>query len=252
MDLGLAGRVFIVTAASGGLGLACAQQLVLEGARCVVVARRAHELQRVVADLGDDQAAALASDLTDSETATRAVDLAIERWGRLDGALVSVGGPIKGRVVDITDDQWTTAFAQVFLPALRIARATVARARPDVRLAFVLSSSVKNPLSDMAPSNGLRPGLAMLIKQLADEIGPAGGRALGLMPGSIATERLMWLYDQTPDPVATRAAAEAEIPLRRLGRPNEFAQVAAFALSDSASYLSGSMIAVDGGRLRSL
>lgn len=251
MDLGLADRVFVVTAASSGLGLACAEQLVAEGGRCVLVARRDEELVRQVARLGE-RTTFLAADLTDPNTAAHAADKAIECWGRLDGALISVGGPIRGTVLDITDDQWLTAFSGVFLPALRVAREVVARAASDVRLGFVLSSSVKSPLPEMAPSNALRPGLAMLVKQLADELGPTGGRAVGLMPGSIATERLMWLYDQSPDPAAARTIAEAEIPLRRLGTPQEFGKVAAFALSDAASYLTGSMIAIDGGRIRSL
>lgn len=252
MDLGLTDRVFVVTAASSGLGLASAEALMAEGARCVLVARRAEVLDELVERYGADLCVGYAGDLTDASVASGAVDAAMERFGRVDGALISVGGPMRGGVLDITDEQWLTAFGQVFVPALRVARAVVAAAAPDVRLGFVLSSSVKNALPTMAPSNGLRPGLAMLIKQLADELGPTGGRAVGLMPGSIATERLMWLFDQSDDPDATRRVAEEEIPLRRLGRPEEFGRIAAFALSDAASYLTGSVIAVDGGRLRSL
>ena len=119
-------------------------------------------------------------------------------------------------------------------------------------LGFVLSTSAKVPLSTMAISNGLRPGLAMLVKQLADEIGPAGGRAIGLMPGSILTERIRFLHSQSPDPAASLAGAAAAVPLRRLGDPAEFGRVAAFVLSDAASYLTGCMIPVDGGALRAL
>jgi 3-oxoacyl-[acyl-carrier protein] reductase len=119
-------------------------------------------------------------------------------------------------------------------------------------LAFVLSSSAKSPLGQMAISNGLRPGLAMLVKQLSDEIGPDGGRAVGLLPGTVTTERIRYLHSQADDPDAARAAAAAAVPLRRLGRPDEFGRVAAFMLSDAASYVTGSMIAVDGGVQRAL
>lgn len=250
MDLGLSDKVFLVTAASSGLGLASARALVAEGARVCLVARRAEVLDDLVADLGH-AAVAVAGDLSDPTLPQRAVDAAIAAHGRLDGAVVSVGGPPKGSVLDTTDEQWHDSFDQVFLPALRVARAVVGQNRA-ARLAFVLSSSVKVPLPAMSVSNGLRPGLGMLVKQLADEIGPDGGRAVGLLPGSIATDRMEYLLAQNPDPDAARRATEAGVPLRRLGDPDEFGRVAAFMVSDAASYVSGSMIPVDGGSLRTL
>ena len=104
----------------------------------------------------------------------------------------------------------------------------------------------------MAVSNGLRPGLGMLVKQLADEIGPHGGRAFGLMPGSIGTQRLLDIHQAADNPAAARKAALVNIPLRRFGEPAEFGQVAAFLLSDAASYVTGCVIPVDGGVLRAL
>ena len=104
----------------------------------------------------------------------------------------------------------------------------------------------------MAISNGLRPGLAVLIKQLADEIGPAGGRAVGLLPGTIATERIRYLHGQSEDASAAREQAERSIPLRRLGEPAEFGRVATFLLSPAASYITGSLVAIDGGAMRPL
>jgi 3-oxoacyl-[acyl-carrier protein] reductase len=104
----------------------------------------------------------------------------------------------------------------------------------------------------MAISNGLRPGLAVLIKQLADEIGPAGGRAVGLLPGTIATERIRYLHGQSGDASAAREQAERSIPLRRLGEPAEFGRVATFLLSPAASYITGSLVAIDGGAMRPL
>jgi len=113
----------------------------------------------------------------------------------------------------------------------------------------VLSSSVKSPVGQLAASNGLRPGLAMVAKQLADELGPDGIRVLGLLPGRISTARTAELDARAP---GRRAAAEATIPLRRYGTPEEFGRVAAFLLSPAASYLTGLVVPVDGGMLRSL
>ena len=253
MDLGLTDKVFVVTAASGGLGRATADQLVAEGARVVLVARRAEQLDAAVADLGGHaHAVALAADLSDPDTATAAADLALSSFGRLDGALISVGGPPPGAVLGNTDEQWLAGFESVFLAGLRVTRAVVQAATGPVALAMVLSSSAKTPIANLAISNGLRPGLAMLIKQLADEIGPHGGRAFGLMPGSIGTQRLLDIHQAADNPAAARKAALVNIPLRRFGEPAEFGQVAAFLLSDAASYVTGCVIPVDGGVLRAL
>ena len=141
----------------------------------------------------------------------------------------------------------------MFLAGLRLADAVVRHGTAtDLALAWVLSTSVKAPIPGLAASNGLRPGLAMLVKQLADELGPDGTRVVGLMPGRVETERVQHLDSLADDPAAARAQAEAAIPLRRYGRPEEFGRVAAFVLSPAASYLTGSMVAVDGGALRSL
>ncbi|WP_298135123.1 SDR family oxidoreductase [Micropruina sp.] len=252
MDLGLTDRVFLVTAASAGLGRASAEQLVAEGARVVLVARRADVLDDVVADLGSANAVALAADLAEPDTAAAAAQLAIRTFGRLDGALISVGGPPPGSVLANSDEQWLATFESVFLAALRAVRAVLAAASGPASIGVVLSTSVKVPIPGLAISNGLRPGLAMLIKQLADEVGPDGHRVFGLMPGTVLTERIRFLHGRSDDPTAARKDAEARIPLRRLGDPAEFGRVAAFLLSPAASYVTGSVIPVDGGALRAL
>jgi 3-oxoacyl-[acyl-carrier protein] reductase len=258
MDLGLSGRTFVVTAASSGLGRASAAALVAEGARVVVVARRTEVLADVVAALDagapDGPAAvALTADVADPDTGPRAAALALETFGRLDGALVSVGGPPAGPVRGTTAAQWRAAFDGVFLPALGVTEAVLrAGTADDLAVAWVLSTSVKSPVGGLAASNGLRPGLGMLVKQLADEVGPDGTRVVGLMPGRVDTERVQHLDDLADDPAAARRASEAAIPLRRYGRPEEFGRVAAFVLSPAASYLTGCVLPVEGGALRTL
>ena len=257
MDLGLQERVFVVTAASGGLGRATAEVLVAEGARVLLVARRSDVLDTVTEQLNAGSSAPravpLTADLADEATADRACAAAVAEFGRLDGALVSVGGPPAGSVRDTTAEQWRGAFESVFLPALRVTDAVLEHGTADdLAIGWVLSTSVKSPVPGLATSNGLRPGLGMLVKQLADELGPQGTRVVGLMPGRVSTDRVQHLDSLADDPAAARAAAEAAIPLRRYGRPEEFGRVAAFALSPAASYLTGCVLPVEGGALRSL
>ena len=251
MELGLNDRVYVVTGGTRGLGRATAEALVADGARVVVSSRSRESVAEAAASLGD-RALGVAADLTDRATPQRLVDAATERFGRLDGALVSVGGPPAGTVVDTPEEAWTKAFESVFLGALRAARTVTAALEEGGSLALVLSTSVRSPLPGLAISNGLRPGLGMVVKNLADEVGPRGVRVNGLLPGRIDTARLQELDGGTPDPAATRRRYEETIPLRRYGRPEEFGRVAAFVLSPAASYLSGTMVPVDGGFHRTL
>lgn len=251
MDLDLRDRVYVLTGAARGLGRATADVLVAEGAKVVLSGRSEASLASAREALGD-AAVTVVADNADPDTPARLIAAARDTWGRLDGALVSVGGPPKGPVEAMTDAQWTAAFESVFLGAVRLGRAIVGELGTGGSLAFVLSSSVRAPLADMAISNGLRPGLAMVAKTLADEVGPRGVRVNGLLPGRVATERVSELDATAADPAAARAAAEASIPLRRYGAPAEFGRVAAFVLSPASSFVSGVMLPVDGGMLRAL
>ena len=254
MDLGLTDRVYVVTGASRGLGLACAQALVAEGARVVMGARDEKSLTAAADELGGaDHAMPVVVDLSDPGSEAQLVAAAMGRWDRLDGALISVGGPPPGQASQLSDDAWRTGFETVFLGAMRVARAVVSTLpESGGSLAFVLSSSVKQPIDGLAASNGLRPGLAMAAKTLADELGPRNIRVNGLMPGRIDTDRVRELDAATGKPARARQDSEARIPLRRYGEPEEFARVATFLLSPAASYVTGMMMAVDGGMIRSL
>ena len=252
MELGLGGQCYVVTGASRGLGRATAEALVADGAYVVLNGRSAESLADVVKALGPDRAEGVPGSLADIGLADRLVATALTRFGRLDGALVSVGGPAASPVETTSDDAWRDAFETVFLGAVRVARAVTAAVGTGGALGLVLSTSVKAPLDGLAASNGLRPGLAMVAKQLADEVGPRGIRVFGLLPGRIATDRVAELDALSGDPDAARERHEARIPLRRYGEPAEFGRVAAFLLSPAASYVSGCVVPVDGGSTRAL
>lgn len=247
MDLNLRDRVYLVTGGSKGLGRATAAALVADGARVVVTGRDAEAVAAAVADLGPAVAEGVACDNADPATPGLLLDRATARFGRVDGLLVSVGGPPAGSVTSVTDEQWHAAFESVFLGAVRLAR-EVAAALPDGgSIAFVLSTSVRAPIGALGISNGLRPGLAMVAKSFANELGPRNIRVNGLLPGRIQTDRMTYLSARSTE--EERRAALAAIPLGRHGDPAEFGRVAAFVLSPAASYVTGAMIPVDGGVL---
>ncbi|WP_030337291.1 SDR family oxidoreductase [Micromonospora parva] len=253
MDLGLTDRVYVLTGASRGLGFATAQCLVADGARVVLSARDADAVAAAAQQLGGpEHAIGLTGDLADPETPGQLVAAAQQHFGRLDGALISVGGPPPGNAAAVTDEQWRLSFETVFLGTIRAVR-TVANALPEGgAIGLVLSTSARGPVPGLGISNGLRPGLVGAAKDIADDYGPRGVRVVGLLPGRIMTDRNRELFGATGDPERARAEAEAGIPLRRIGDPAEFGRVAAFALSPAASYLTGITVPVDGGALRGL
>ena len=251
MELGLGGRGYLLTGASRGLGFATARALVDDGARVLISSRSADAVDAAVSSLGT-AASGVAADLADRDAAGHLVTEALSRLGTVDGVLISVGGPAPGDVLDTGDDDWRAALENLVLGPLRLVRALLPHLAEGAVIGFVLSTSVREPLPGLAISNGLRPGLGSTVKSLADQLGPRGIRVLGLMPGTVATDRMTQLWDASGDPAASRAGYEAAIPLRRIGEPEEFGRVAAFLLSPAASYVTGTMIAIDGGRLRSL
>lgn len=249
MDLGLTDRTYLLTGATRGLGFATARALVAEGARVVVTGRTEESAAAAAAELGE-RALGVAADNADADAADRLLATARAHSGRLDGVLISVGGPAPGTAADTTDAQWQSAFESVFLGAVRLARAAAAELAEGGVIGMVLSGSVYEPIGGLTISNGLRPGLAGFAKSLANEVGPRGIRVLGVLPGRIATDRMTQLDALSGDPEASRARNCEAIPLGRYGTPEEFGRTTAFLLSPAASYVTGVMVPVDGGARR--
>src|SRR3954464_12779922 len=198
MDLGLTDRVYVVTGGTKGLGRATADALVADGARVVVSSRSQESVDAAVAALGAT-ARGVAADNADPATPERLVQEALDSWGRLDGVLISVGGPPGTDALGATDEQWRAAFEAVLLGAVRTARAVVPHLGEGGAIGLVLSTSVKQPIGGIEISNGLRPGLAMWAKQLADELGARGIRVVSLLPGRILTDRMTSLMPEPAD-----------------------------------------------------
>lgn len=246
--------MYVVTGASRGLGLATARALLDEGARVLLCARDPDRLAAAAAELDrGDSVMAMPGDLADPTTSGRLVASANARFGRLDGAVISVGGPPPGPTTEVSDDQWRTAFETVFLGAVRLSTAVARSAGFEGgSVLLVLSTSVRSPIAGLGISNGLRPGLAMVAKELADELGPQGIRVNAVLPGRFDTDRVRELDEATGDPAEARRSTEASIPLRRYGLPEEFGRVCTFLVSPAASYITGTAVTVDGGLSRAL
>ncbi len=250
MELHLENKAFVVGGASSGLGRAVAEQLILEGARVLLVARNADALQEVVKELGE-QAHPCPADISHRSGVDKVSTVAQDRFGTLDGMLVNAGGPPFGPALELTDEQWLDAFRLLIGGPVRLLRTLVPRMNDGASVLFITSTSVREPIKDLDSSNVLRPGVAALVKCLAKELGPRV-RVNSIAPGRIGTDRSRSLDEAraTEFGISTeeqRQNVSQGIPLGRYGEPEELGQAAAFLLSPAASYITGVSLQVDGG-----
>jgi NAD(P)-dependent dehydrogenase (short-subunit alcohol dehydrogenase family) len=254
MDLDLQGKTFLITGGSSGLGRALAEQLVQEGARGVgVMARDAERLQATAAALRDAGGDALdfAGDVRRPEDLARFVDLAVDRWGRIDGVVNNAGELSAGVFAEHGDEVWEQDLALKLMGAVRLTRLALPALR-ESRGAVVntLAVSGKAPDALSTPTSVSRAAGLALTKALSRELAPQGIRVNAVLIGVIESgqlERYAAEAGVTSEAYYERMVESSGIPLGRVGRPQEFADIGSFLLSERASYVTGTAINLDGG-----
>lgn len=254
MDLGLRGRAAAVAGASSGLGLAIARSLAAEDADVAICAREPERLEAAAAELdaiGDGRVHATPVDVGDTDAVSAWIDGAAAAFGRLEIVVPNAGGPPGGGATAFDVDAYRDAVELNLLSQIAITQAALPhlRAAGWGRVIFITSISVKQPIPTLALSNTTRAGVAGYARSLVADLGDAGITVNLLAPGYHATDRL---DEVLGDDDAARRAVIADIPLGRLGDPADFGAVAAFLASDRASYVTGTVVAIDGGLSRSL
>lgn len=262
MDLGLSGRIALVTAASKGLGRAVALALAQEGADVAICSRDEAQIREAAEEIRDAtgvRVLARVADVSRKEHIDALIAAVQAEYGRIDILVSNSGGPPPGRFLELDDGAWQKAVDLLLMSAVRLARGVLPgmQERGWGRILFITSGSVKQPIQNLILSNSVRAAVTGMAKTLAGEVGRHGITVNCLAPGRIDTERVRSLDENTAarmgrTPAEVRAALEAAIPLGRYGHVNEFGRVAAFLCSEAASYITGSTVVVDGGNINTL
>jgi 3-oxoacyl-[acyl-carrier protein] reductase len=255
MDLGLAGKVAIVTGGSRGLGLAAARALVGEGAHVVVCARGEEALQRAAADLrkaavSGARVTAVAADLATEAGARHVVDSAAAEFGRID-VLVNNIGTAKGADLEATTDaDWQEAFDQTLFPAIRMSKLAVPHLRRQGGAIVIVSSIFGRESGGRMTYNAVKAAEISLTKSLAQQLAKDQVRVVSVAPGSILFEGGSWWKRQQSDPDGIAKFIAQELPFGRFGKPEEVGSAIAFLASPKASWISGTTVVVDGCQSR--
>ena len=262
MDLGLNGKIALVAAASRGLGRAVAEELAGEGTSLLVCSRQPETINRTANEIAKATGAdvlAVAADVSRADDVARLVQSGLERFGRIDILVTNAGGPPAGQFENLTREQWEAATRLTLYSALELTRQVLPgmKERRWGRILNITSIAVKQPVENLMLSNSLRAAVTGFARTLANEIATYNITVNNILPGYTRTERVEELARMMAEKERISAADftarwEGEIPMRRLGEPREFAALAAFLVSERASYITGTSIPVDGGWIRSL
>ncbi len=262
MDLGLKGKIAMVGGASKGLGFAVARALAEEGVHVCIASRDADAVGRAASFIQREtgvRALSIAADLSKADAIEAWYAATMREFGGVDLLFANTGGPPAGTALCFDDHAWQSAFELLLMSVVRTVRLVVPsmRARGGGAILVGTSSSVKEPLPNLALSNVLRSAVTSLAKTLSIELAPEQIRVNTLIPGRIATDRLQQLDEINAKKAGMplqehQARAAATIPLGRYGSPDDFGRVSAFLLSEAASYITGASVQVDGGLIKGL
>jgi 3-oxoacyl-[acyl-carrier protein] reductase len=262
MDLGLRGRIALVAASSRGLGRAIAEELAEAGADLVMCARGEDALREAASHIertSGVRVLALPADLADPSAVDRVIDEAMRAFGRVDVLVTNTGGPPAGPFESHSREAWDEAVRQNLGSVLNLTRPVLAgmKERRWGRIVNVTSIAVKQPVENLILSNSVRAAVTGFARTLANEVAEFGITVNNVLPGYTRTARVDELAAKMAAARGTSAGDafakwEAEIPMRRLGEPREFAALVAFLASDRASYITGTSIPVDGGWIKAL
>lgn len=262
MDLGLNEKIAMVAASSRGLGLGIARELALEGVKVSIASRDLNAAEETAMQLRQETGGRILAsrlDAKDANTIAEWTTRTIEEFGGIDFLVANAGGPPAGNFDSFNDDSWQDAFELNLLSTVRMIR----RALPSMRqrgggsILTITSTTVKEPLEQLILSNVMRSGVTSLVKTLSMQLAPEGIRVNNIMPGRIDTDRIRSLDETRARQVGStredcKSQAMKMIPLGRYGDVREFGKAAAFLLSDAASYITGSSLALDGGALKTV
>ena len=262
METGLRGKTVLITGASQGMGRATAEAFAAEGARLAMCARTQKTLEAAQAEISSRHKTEVmveAVDVTDADKLRRFVAAAAEHFGGIDVAVANAGGPPAKNFLSLTPEDWRRAVDVNFLSVVTLAREVIPHMQRKRwgRFITITSTSVRQPIPDLLLSNSVRPAVVGLIKSLAIEFGKDGLTFNNIAPGYTATERLSELSKVRALAAGTseeqiRERWAQEIPLRRLGEPQEIADAIIWLASDRAAYVTGQTLVVDGGNYRGL
>ncbi|SRR5579871_95659 len=251
MDLGIKNKVAFVAASSQGLGKSVALELAQEGCKIIICGRNTDNLEKAKQEIKNKtnhEALALAGDLSVASEREHIINTSLNVYDAVDILVTNSGGPPAGRFEDFKQTDWDKAYQQLlpgviglingFLPGMK--------QKKWGRIVCITSMAVKQPVNNLILSNAIRTSIAGLTKSLSNELAVHNITVNNVMPGYTETERLKELVENNP----SFAAAKAEIPLGRFGKPGEFAAAVTFLTSERASYITGVSLAVDGGWIK--